>query len=111
MAQNIVKSVEKVVNQTNTMSYELPKNTNALQYPKVEFKVDAAFPIRILDSMIDIEEKMQNGFSLYNRGENLKKSLIDPKRVKDYLMNPEGVLGAKLPQTTKSCKTVPKLEL
>jgi len=28
---------------------------------------------------------MKNGFSMYNRGKQLKKSLIDPKRVKEYL--------------------------
>ena len=28
---------------------------------------------------------MANGFSLYNRGQNLKKSLINPERVKEYL--------------------------
>jgi hypothetical protein len=36
------------------MTYELPKGSSS--YPKIEFKVDAAFPIRILDGMIDIEE-------------------------------------------------------
>jgi hypothetical protein len=25
------------------------------------------------------------GFSLYNRGDGLKKSLIDPSKVKDYI--------------------------
>jgi len=35
--------------------------------------------------MIDIEEKMQGGFSLYNRGNNLIKSLISADRVKAYL--------------------------
>jgi hypothetical protein len=82
-AQKLLKSVDKVVNQTNTMCYELPKNFK--EYPKIEFKVDAAFPIRILDGMIDIEEKMHNGFSIYNRGDNLKQSLINPDRVKAYL--------------------------
>lgn len=53
------------------MSYELPKQDTSA-YPKIEFKVDCNFPIKILDSMIELEEKNQNGFSLYNRGENLK---------------------------------------
>lgn len=79
-----MKSVEKAVTQINSMNYELPKS-DTLAYPKIEFKVDCNFPIKILDSMIDIEEKMQNGFSLYNRGDNLKKSLINPERVKNYL--------------------------
>ena len=35
--------------------------------------------------MIQVEEEMQGGFSVYNRGQNLKKSLIDPERVKQYL--------------------------
>jgi len=65
------------------MSYELPPSN--LSYPKIEFKVDCNFPIKILDGMIEIEEKMQGGFSLYNRGNNLKKSLINPDRVKAYL--------------------------
>ena len=37
--------------------------------------------------MIEIEEKMQNGFSLYNRGNELKTSLINPDRVKAYLLS------------------------
>jgi hypothetical protein len=28
---------------------------------------------------------MAHGFSMYNRGKNLKKSLINPSRVKEYL--------------------------
>ncbi len=42
-------------------------------------------PIRVLDSLIENEEKGNNGFSVYNRGQNLKKSLIDPKRVKEFV--------------------------
>jgi len=34
------------------------KITNKLDYPEINFKVDSSFPIKILDSMIDIEEKM-----------------------------------------------------
>ena len=56
-----------------------------LPFPKIDFKVDAEFPIRILDNMIQVEEEMAGGFSVYNRGQNLKKSLIDPARVKEYL--------------------------
>jgi hypothetical protein len=56
-----------------------------MDYPKIEFKVDCNFPIKILDSMIEIEERLKNGFSVYNRGDNLKKSLINPERVKQYL--------------------------
>lgn len=48
--------MERVVTQTNTMTYELPTQPNA--YPKIEFKVDCNFPIKILDGMIEIEEKM-----------------------------------------------------
>jgi len=43
------------------------------------------FPIKILDNMIQVEEEMAGGFSLYNRGNQLKKSLINPSRVKEYL--------------------------
>lgn len=57
-----------------------------MQYPQINFKVDADFPIKILDNMIQVEENMAGGFSLYNRGQNLKKSLIDPNRVKEYLL-------------------------
>ncbi len=39
--------------------------------------------------MIQVEEDMQKGFSMYNRGKNLKKSLINPERVREYLMKVE----------------------
>jgi len=42
-------------------------------------------PIKILDSLIENEEHGNNGFSVYNRGQNLKQSLIDPKRVKEFV--------------------------
>ena len=58
-------------------------------YPKIEFKTDEDFAIRILDNMIQVEEDMAQGFSLYNRGKNLKKSLINPERVKSYLIKKE----------------------
>lgn len=45
---------------------------------------DLEFPIRILDNIISNEEHIY-GFSLFNRGESLKKSLIDPQRVKNYV--------------------------
>ena len=32
---------------------------------------------------------MAQGFSMYNRGMNLKKSLINPDRVKEYLVKVE----------------------
>jgi hypothetical protein len=46
--------------------------------------LDYDFPIKILDNIIQVEEQMY-GFSLYNRGTDLKKSLIDPKKVKDFI--------------------------
>lgn len=46
-------------------------------------------PIRVLDSIIQFEESGQNGFSVYNRGENLKKSLIDASRVKAFIVQQE----------------------
>ena len=58
----------------------------SVSYPQINFKVDMDFPIKILDNMIQCEEDMASGFSLYNRGNNLKKSLIDPQRVKSYLL-------------------------
>ncbi len=78
------------------MNYELPERPN--DYPKIEFKVDCNFPIKILDSMIEIEERLQNGFSVYNRGDNLKKSLINPERVKKYLT--EDITSSKTPKLT-----------
>lgn len=60
-------------------------------YPKLDFKTDADFPIRILDNMIQVEEEQHNGFSLYNRGQNLKKCLINPDRVREFLMKREHV--------------------
>ena len=39
--------------------------------------------------MIQVEEEMNAGYSMYNRGKNLKKSLINPDRVKEYLMKVE----------------------
>jgi len=53
--------------------------------PDLNLKVDDDFPIRILDNMIQVEEDMKNGFSIYRRGNNLKKSLIDMDRVKGFL--------------------------
>ena len=45
---------------------------------------DAEYPIKILDNIISVEEQLY-GFSLYNRGNELKKSLIDPNKVKEYI--------------------------
>ena len=50
---------------------------------KTSDAVDA--PIKVLDSLIENEELGQNGFSVYNRGANLKSSLIDPARVKAFV--------------------------
>ena len=41
-------------------------------YPAIDFKTDEDFAIRILDNMIQVEEDMKNGFSMYNRGKKLK---------------------------------------
>lgn len=59
------------------------------QYPTIDFKGDEDFAIKILDNMIQVEEEMKDGFSMYNRGKNLKKSLINPDRVKEYLLKVE----------------------
>ena len=59
------------------------------QYPTIDFKGDEDFAIKILDNMIQVEEEMAAGFSMYNRGKNLKKSLINPERVKEYLQKVE----------------------
>lgn len=42
------------------------------------------FSIQLLDNIIQVEEQMY-GFSLYNRGNDLKKSLIDPSRVQSFI--------------------------
>ena len=35
--------------------------------------------------MIQVEEQMSDGISMFSRGQHLKKGLIDLNRVKDYL--------------------------
>lgn len=35
--------------------------------------------------MIEVEEQMADGFTMFNKGNHLKKCLIDTNRVKDYL--------------------------
>ena len=42
-------------------------------------------PIKVLDKLIANEEKKNQGFSLYNRGDNLRKCLIDANRVKQFI--------------------------
>lgn len=59
------------------------------QFPTLDFKGDEDFALKILDNMIQVEEDMTAGFSMYNRGKNLKKSLINPDRVKEYLQKIE----------------------
>lgn len=46
-------------------------------------------PIRVLDSLIENEERKNNGFSVYNRGFQLKTSLIDAERVKAFVQQQE----------------------
>ena len=46
--------------------------------------MDYEFPIKILDNLIEVEEQMY-GFSLFNRGVELKKSLIDTTKVKTFI--------------------------
>lgn len=45
---------------------------------------DNETPIKLLDNIIQSEEQSY-GFSLYNRGNQLKKSLIDPMKVKAFI--------------------------
>jgi hypothetical protein len=70
-------------------SQKQPQLSAVKQYPQLNFKTDADFPIRILDGMIQIEEDQRNGFSLYNRGTNLKKCLINADRVREFLIKRE----------------------
>jgi hypothetical protein len=39
--------------------------------------------------LIDTEEKINNGFSIYNRGSLLQNSLIDPMKVKAFIKDQE----------------------
>ena len=39
--------------------------------------------------MLETEEKINNGFSIYNRGSLLKNSLIDPLKVKAFIKDQE----------------------
>ena len=55
------------------------------QYPAMNFKTNENKAEKVLDNMIHVEEQMTNGFTMFNRGKHLKKSLIDINRVKDYL--------------------------
>jgi hypothetical protein len=48
--------------------------------------LDYEFPIKILDNLIKNEEEAY-GFSLFNRGQELKRSLIDTSKVKNYILN------------------------
>lgn len=54
-------------------------------YPALNLKTDTNFTIKILDNMIQVEEDMKNGFSVFSRGNRLKKCLINPERVRQYL--------------------------
>ena len=40
------------------------------------------FPSKVLDGMISIEERMTGGFSFYNKGQQLRTSLISTEKVK-----------------------------
>lgn len=44
--------------------------------------------------MIEVEEKMKNGFSVFNRGNNLKKSLINPEKIKQFLKGESGITNS-----------------
>ena len=39
--------------------------------------------------MLDTEERINNGFSIYNRGSLLQNSLIDPLKVKAFIKDQE----------------------
>ena len=44
------------------------------------------FSIKLLDDIIQVEEDMY-GFSLYSRGNELKTSLFDVNKIKDFIKN------------------------
>lgn len=46
-------------------------------------------PIKVLDRLIANEEKLHDGFSLYNRGEELKNCLIDANKVRAFIQKQE----------------------
>ena len=98
ITQHGLQSADRVANQSRASLGDT--NFNGVnKYPTINFKGDEDFAIKILDNMIQVEEDMQKGFSMYNRGKNLKKSLINPDRVKEYL--------AKV-QKDKECKNFAK---
>ena len=41
-------------------------------------------PIKVLDRLIANEMKRNDGFTVYNRGEDLRSCLIDSKKLKSY---------------------------
>lgn len=63
-------------------------------FPKIELPNEHAqgsgSPAKLLDGIIKYEKKLQNGFSLYNQGKQLKKSLICTENVRDYLSGKGG---------------------
>jgi hypothetical protein len=65
---------------------------------------DLEFPIRILDNIISVEEQIY-GFSLFNRGESLKSSLIDPDRVKAYIEQHQQIRQPSQPEVTLTAKS------
>ena len=44
-------------------------------------------PIKVLDRLIANEMKRNDGFTVYNRGEDLRSCLIDSKKLKSYVEN------------------------
>lgn len=53
--QPIAGTSGKMAMNSNKTSISAQGPPNPDQYPEIKFKVDTSFPIKILDSMIDIE--------------------------------------------------------
>ena len=77
---------EKQLCYSNQNLLEVASMQQMDQYPAINFKTSSKNDaIKVLDNMIQVEEQMADGISMFSRGKHLKKGLIDPNRVKDYL--------------------------
>ena len=72
----LIKNRDKLLAQDeiNIENHKLmvKEKLNGSNFPKLDFNINGDFPIKILDSMIQVEEDIKDGFSVYNRGKKLK---------------------------------------
>ena len=82
------QGINKLKNDIKHMNYESHMLTGAKSLRDLDPRNRGEardMPIKVLDSLINNEELGNNGFSVYNRGQQLKTSLIDPARVKAFI--------------------------